>query len=51
MAVQLAKAVTGARIIALDLDYEKLKVAKENGADEVVSPKEGDPVKRVMENR
>jgi alcohol dehydrogenase, propanol-preferring len=35
MAVQLAKAVTGARIIALDLDYEKLKVAKENGADEV----------------
>jgi alcohol dehydrogenase, propanol-preferring len=49
MAVQLAKAVTGARIIALDLDYEKLKVAKENGADEIVSPKEGEPVKRVME--
>ncbi|MDW0169986.1 MAG: alcohol dehydrogenase [Nitrososphaeraceae archaeon] len=49
MAVQLAKAVTGARIIALDLDQEKLKVAKENGADEIVSPKEGDPAKRVME--
>lgn len=49
MAVQLAKAVTGARIIALDLDHEKLKVAKENGADEVVSPKDGDPAKRVME--
>lgn len=49
MAVQLAKAVTGARIIALDLDYEKLKVAKENGADEIVSPKEGEPVKKVME--
>lgn len=49
MAVQLAKAVTGARIIALDVDQEKLKVAKENGADEVVSPKEGDPVKRVVE--
>ena len=49
MAVQLAKAVTGARIIAMDLDLEKLKIAKENGADDTVSPKEGDPVKRVME--
>jgi propanol-preferring alcohol dehydrogenase len=49
MAVQLAKAVTGARIIALDLDQEKLKVAKENGADETVSPKDDDPAKRVME--
>ncbi len=49
MAVQLAKAVTGARIIALDLDLEKLKVAKENGADDTVSPREGDPIKRVME--
>ena len=49
MAVQLAKAVTGARIIAMDLDLEKLRVAKENGADDTVSPKEGDPVKRVME--
>lgn len=49
MAVQLAKAVTGARIIAMDLDLAKLKVAKEYGADEIVSPKEGDPVKRVME--
>jgi alcohol dehydrogenase, propanol-preferring len=49
MAVQLAKAVTGARIIAMDLDLEKLRVAKENGADDTVSPREGDPVKRVME--
>ena len=49
MAAQLAKAVTGARIIALDLDKEKLKVAKENGADEIVSPKDGDPAKRVMD--
>jgi alcohol dehydrogenase, propanol-preferring len=49
MAVQLAKAVTGARIIAMDLDLEKLKVAKENGADDTVSPREGDPIKRVME--
>ena len=49
MAVQLAKAVTGARIIAMDLDPDKLRVAKENGADDTVSPREGDPVKRVME--
>jgi len=49
MAVQLAKAVTGARIIALDLDEEKLKVARKNGASEIVSPKDGDPAKRVME--
>ena len=49
MAVQLAKAVTGARIIAMDLDLAKLKVAKENGADDTVSPREGDPVKKVME--
>jgi propanol-preferring alcohol dehydrogenase len=33
----------------LDLDHEKLRVAKENGADEVVSPKDGEPAKRVLE--
>jgi propanol-preferring alcohol dehydrogenase len=49
MGVQLAKAVTGARIIALDLDQEKLKIARENGANEIVSPKDGDPAKKVME--
>ncbi len=49
MAIQLAKAVFGARIIALDLSDEKLKVAKDNGADEIVNSKNDDPVKRVME--
>ena len=49
MAIQLAKAVFGARIIALDLGDDKLKVAKENGADEIVNSKNDDPVKRVME--
>ncbi len=29
MAIQLAKAVTGAKIISMDLDENKLKVAKE----------------------
>src|SRR5919199_6787928 len=33
MAIQLAKAVTGAKIIAMDLDDQKLDVAKKNGAD------------------
>ena len=32
-----SKAVTGAKIIALDLDNNNLKVAKENGAKSVVN--------------
>jgi propanol-preferring alcohol dehydrogenase len=31
MASQLAKAVTGAKVIAMDLDDEKLKTAETNG--------------------
>ena len=34
MGIQLTKAITGARVIAMDLDDNKLKAAKENGADE-----------------
>ena len=49
MAIQLAKAVTGARIIATDLDDEKLKEAKNNGADNTINSKKEDPVKAVME--
>jgi alcohol dehydrogenase, propanol-preferring len=49
MAIQLVKAVTGANIIALDLDDEKLKVAKKNGADIIINSKKEDPVKAVME--
>jgi propanol-preferring alcohol dehydrogenase len=48
MAMQLAKA-TGAKIIAMDLDDEKLGVAKNNGADNVINSKKDDPVKAVME--
>lgn len=50
MAMQLAKAVTGARIIALDIDDNKLQVAKKNGADITVNSKNEDPVKAVMES-
>jgi propanol-preferring alcohol dehydrogenase len=49
MAIQLAKAVTGPNIIAMDLDDEKLKVAKNNGADFIINSKKEDPVKAVME--
>ena len=38
MAMELAKA-TGAKIIAMDLDDEKLGVAKNNGADNVINSK------------
>lgn len=37
MGVQIAKAITGAKIICVDLDDEKLKTAKEMGADFVVN--------------
>ena len=49
MAIQLAKAIFGARIIALDLDNNKLKTAKENGADIILNSKKEDPIKAIME--
>jgi propanol-preferring alcohol dehydrogenase len=50
MAMQLAKAVTGARIIAMDIGDDKLKAAKEDGgADDVVNSKNEDPVMTIME--
>ncbi|MGI0018492.1 MAG: alcohol dehydrogenase [Nitrosotalea sp.] len=49
MAIQLAKAVTGARIISLDIDDEKLKVAKQNGADFTINSKNQDVSKSIME--
>src|ERR671917_639893 len=49
MAIQLAKAITGSRIIALDRDDEKLKAAKENGADDIINSTKEDAVKAVME--
>lgn len=49
MAIQLAKAITGSRIIALDRNEDKLKAAKENGADDIINSKKEDVVKAVME--
>jgi alcohol dehydrogenase, propanol-preferring len=49
MGIQLTKAITGARVIAIDLDDNKLKAAKENGADEIINSKKERSVKAVME--
>jgi alcohol dehydrogenase, propanol-preferring len=49
MAIQLAKALTGSKIIAMDLDDEKLNAAKKNGTDNTINSKKEDPVKAVME--
>jgi propanol-preferring alcohol dehydrogenase len=49
MAIQLAKAITGSRIIALDRNEDKLKAAKENGADDIINSKKEDAVKAIME--
>ena len=49
MAIQLAKAITAARIIAMDLDDKKLEVAKNEGADIIVNSKKEDPLKAIME--
>jgi alcohol dehydrogenase, propanol-preferring len=49
MAIQLAKAVTGAKIIAMDIDDQKLDVAKKNGADITINSKKEDPVKAITE--
>jgi alcohol dehydrogenase, propanol-preferring len=49
MAIQLAKSITGAKIIAMDLDDNKLDVAKKNGADNTINSKKEDPLKAIME--
>jgi propanol-preferring alcohol dehydrogenase len=49
MAIQLVRAITAARIIAMDIDDKKLQVAKKEGADVVVNLKNDDYVKVVME--
>jgi propanol-preferring alcohol dehydrogenase len=49
MAIQLAKAVTGSKIIVVDLNNEKLEAAKKNGADHTITSTQEDPGKAVME--
>ncbi|MGI0045913.1 MAG: zinc-binding dehydrogenase [Nitrosotalea sp.] len=40
---------TGARIIAMDIDDEKLQVAKQNGVDFTINSKNQDVLKFIME--
>ena len=47
-AVQLAR-LSGARVIAVDILDEKLRIAKELGAEELVNSKIQDPVQRILE--
>jgi propanol-preferring alcohol dehydrogenase len=49
MAIQLAKAITGSTVIVMDLDDNKLKAAKENGADFTINSKKENAVTTVME--
>ncbi len=49
MAMQIAKAITGAKVIAMDLDDQKLDLAKKNGADNTINSKKEDPLKAIME--
>src|ERR671930_252777 len=49
MAIKLAKAISGANVIAMDLDDNKLEVAKKNGADSTINSRKEDPVKAIME--
>jgi propanol-preferring alcohol dehydrogenase len=49
MAIQLAKAVTDAKVIAIDLNADKLTTAKQNGADHIINSRSDDPVKIVKE--
>jgi alcohol dehydrogenase, propanol-preferring len=49
MAVQLAKAVTNARIAIVDIDEKKLSEARRLGADEIINSGAGDPVKGVKD--
>ncbi|MEW6603303.1 MAG: alcohol dehydrogenase [Thermoproteota archaeon] len=49
MAVQIAKAISNARIAIVDIDDKKLAEAKKLGADEVINSGAGDPVKGVKD--
>jgi alcohol dehydrogenase, propanol-preferring len=49
MAIQLAKPATGVRIIAMDLDDEKLKLVKQNRTDNNINSKNEDAANVVIE--
>ncbi len=48
MGVQIANAITDAKIICVDIDDQKLNTAKEMGADFVINSKESDASEKIM---
>lgn len=48
-AVQYAKAIGMKQIIAIDIDDQKLAVAKESGATTIINSKNEDPVAKILE--
>lgn len=48
MGVQIAKAITDAKIVCVDLDDQKLETAKEMGADFTVNSKDPETVQKIM---
>ncbi len=48
MGVQIAHAITDAKIICVDLDDEKLKTAKEMGADFTINSKDTETVQKIL---
>ncbi|MCS5528995.1 MAG: alcohol dehydrogenase [Nitrosopumilus sp.] len=48
MGVQIAKAITDAKIICVDLDDQKLNIAKEMGADYTVNSKDPETSQKIM---
>ena len=48
MGVQIAKAITDAKIICVDLDDQKLNTAKEMGADFIVNSKDPETSQKIM---
>jgi propanol-preferring alcohol dehydrogenase len=49
MAVQLAKGLTGAKVIVIGLHDNKLQAAKKCGADAIVNSNKENPIKAIME--
>ena len=48
MGVQIARALSNANIICADLDDEKLNMAKEMGANNIVNTKDSESAKNIM---
>ena len=48
MGVQIAKAITDAKIICVDLDDQKLETAKSMGADYTINSKDPDTAQKIM---